>query len=132
VTALPGVDSVAVVSVYPDASETLTVYRVAGVGAPWRVCTSIGGQVVASAPMQGNRMTVAVSSRSGVTRLYLADTTSQHLVRLGRMPPGRALWSPDGKVLVWAATAGPWRVFDPASGRVIALAPTRGIFAALL
>jgi hypothetical protein len=132
VTALPGVDSVAVVSVYPDASETLTVYRVAGRGAPWRVCTSIGGQVLAAAPMQGSRMTVAVSSRTGVTRLFLADTTTHHLVRLGRMPPGRALWSPDGRVLAWASAVGPWRVLDPVSGRLVALAPARGIFAALL
>jgi hypothetical protein len=131
-TALPGVDSVAVVSVYPDASETLTLYPVAGGGAPWRVCTSIGGQVVAAAPMQGDRMTVAVSSRTGVTRLYLANTVTHHLVRLGHMPAGRALWSPDGRVLVWAAAVGPWRVFDPVTGRLLALAPARGIFAALL
>jgi hypothetical protein len=132
VTAVPGADSVGVVSVYPDVQETLTLYPVRPRGRPWRVCRAVGGQVMASAPVQGQRFTVAVSTWTGVIRLYLADAAHRTLRALGRMPPGRALWSPDGTVLAWASATGSWKVFDPRSGRLLTTAPARGLFAALL
>lgn len=129
-TAVPGADAVAVVSVEPSVSQTLTVQPVLG-GPAWVVRRIVGGQLSAAAPARGERFAFAATTRTGVTTLYLADSARRRVERLGRMPGGRPLWSQDGRVLVWASATAPWRVFDPATGRLVARGPARGSFAAL-
>jgi hypothetical protein len=116
--------------VQPSAEESLLVLPLDG-GPAWRVRRVVGGQVSAAAPARGGRFAVAVWTRGGATTLFVADAASRRVARLGRVPAGRALWSTDGRVLVWAAATGPWRVYDPVSGRLVMTAPGRGTFAAL-
>ena len=127
--ALPGVDEVAVVTAQPEVSQTLTVISPHG-GRPWLVHRVVDGALNVAAPMHGPSFTFATSNRVGATRFYLANARTRTVTPLGPVATGRALWSVDGRVLVWA-TPQRWRFYDPSTGRGLGTTPGHGVFAAL-